>query len=214
MNNKPIATAWIILLQMILVVLFTSMNTSHAEQVTTTVLQSKSKKIQIALHTPRYFGYTAGDTIQHMIDISMPSGSDINTHHIPAKGAISDWLDVIDVQLHKQSSTQSTLRIQYQVAKSVKTTELLEIPAFKISLGQQPEVDSITVPAWTFSYSTIVPSRMSDAEITPQPAQQPVLLTTQPMFGKMLIYLFATATCLGYLLWRRGYWRFQAKKTL
>ncbi len=186
---------------------------SHAQQSTISTIQSKNKNIQLSLETPRNFGYTAGDIIQHRIDISIPSGTDLNTNYLPARGLLLDWLDVIDVEIIKQSNSQYNINIFYQVSKQVKETELLEIPMFQIAAIDGTETESITVPAWQFSYYSLIPSRISDAAIIAQSAQKPEALPIQPVVMRLFTSLGAALLCLAYILWRRGSLQFWSRKT-
>jgi|GEM_PF-2391474 len=212
-NDNPRLFRCLIAFQLVFAISFFKFEDSVAEQLTTTVYQSNSKHIQVTRQTPRYFGYSAGDVIRHRFKITIPPGATLNTSRLPKTGTVSDWLEVIDAQLDQQSDRHYTLRVQYQVAKSVKTTELLKIPAFQISTGNAPEADSLTVPAWEFSYHTIIPTRISDSELIAQPAQAPEKLPVRAVVARMLLALLTAIICMGYLLWRAGKLRLWSSKT-
>ncbi len=186
-------------------VLLLTVSISYAGQRTETIIQSKSKRIQASLQTPRQFGYSAGDLIQHQIHITIPPGTELNTNQLPSPGPALEWLDVIDVQVKTLASNQFKLNIQYQISKSARMTEWLEIPEFLLSAGTESSLDTIVIPAWKFSYSSIIPTRLIDADITIRPPRQPIALEEQAIFFRMLSFLTGMLICLGYIVWRRGY---------
>jgi mxaA protein len=212
MINQLISIHKIIARLILFPVVLLSIQFSYAQQSITTI-QSKSKRIELSLETPRNFGYTAGDVIQHRIHITIPSGTSLNTNNLPSNGVYLDWLDVLDVQVNELSGREYNISVDYQFSKKVKETEWLEIPAFQLGANDGSEVDRITVPTWRFSYNSIIPSHIRDTEIIAQPAQQPLALPVQPIMMQLLAYVIAMLLCLAYLLWRRGNLQFWSRKT-
>ena len=210
---NTVSTRYIILTLIVFSALFIRVEVSHAQQTRTTTIQSISKRIQLTLETPRDFGYSAGDIIEHKLHINIPSATSLNTNNLPASGALLDWLDVTDVQVVKQSANQYTIIINYQVSKQVKETEWLEIPMFTLGATDQTEIDSINVPAWRFSYYSLIPTRINDAEIIIQPAQKPETLAIQPLIVRLITYLATALLSMAYILWRRGSLQFWSRKT-
>lgn len=210
MINQLISTPKVIALLILFPVLLLNIEFSHAQQSIITI-QSNSNRIELSLETPRNFGYTAGDVIQHRIHITIPSGTTLNTNNLPSNGVYLDWLDVLNVHVNKQSSREHNIRVDYQLSKKVKETEWLEIPGFQLGANDGSEVDGITVPSWRFSYNTIIPSHIRDAEIIAQPAQQPQALPVQPIMMRLLAFVFAMLMCFAYLLWRRGNLQFWSR---
>jgi hypothetical protein len=210
---KALLSRYIVLILILFSALLFRVEVSHAQQTSTTTIQSVSKRIQLTLETPRDFGYSAGDIIAHKLYISIPSGTSLSTNHLPATGALLDWLDVIDVQVISQSANQYQITINYQVSKQVKETEWLEIPMFILGTTDQSEIDSLTVPAWRFSYYSLIPTRINDAEIILRSAQKPEVLAIQPVALQLITYLAAALLCMAYILWRRGSLQFWSRKT-
>ncbi|MCH9698065.1 MAG: hypothetical protein K0U68_08185 [Gammaproteobacteria bacterium] len=204
MNHKLIPCHPCLRKTLIGLILTLALTMAHASE-QTLVSSSANQQLKLTLLTPRPFGYHAGDIIAHRIHIQHPFGADLDTTQIPGPGPLSDWLDIVRVNVQDLSSTEKQLLIAYQVAKSVKTSEWLEIPSFRINLQSGSNDDTASVPAWKFAYSTVIPTSTRDSEIVAQPPQPLESLSTQPTLRKLLIYAIGAALSVMYFLWRQGH---------
>ncbi len=211
--NRSLPIHCIAVTLILCIALLFGVESSYAQQSRITTIQLSSKNIKLELETPRNFGYSAGDIIEHRIDIRIPSGTELNTNNLPASGSLLEWLDVVNAQTIKLSNNRYKITIQYQVYKQVKETELLEIPMFQLATTDETEIESVTIPAWQFSYHALIPSHINDNEIFAQPAQKPAALPIQPIVTQLFIYLGAALLCLAYILWRRGSLQLWSRRT-
>lgn len=169
--------------------------------------------VAVELQTPPPFGYGVGSVIRHQVELFVSAPWQLDIAQLPTSGPLNRWLEIRDFayeQWQESAGVRYRLRIDYQIFPSLHQATVLEIPSLPLTLttsaGKQ---QSLSLPAWSFTASPLIPPQWSDAQVDIRPLWQPqaVDLTTHWQrlsgigVGLLLVGLILAWHCR--LPWRR-----------
>ncbi|MGR9115278.1 MAG: hypothetical protein ACU85E_05895 [Gammaproteobacteria bacterium] len=161
--------------------------------------------VKIKLQTPRNYGYSLGDQITLIAQISTPLFYSLETGFLPKPGPVTDWLQLISIAPIDASSDQDyALAITYQVFKSVPVPTDLTLPPLPLRFKHQGKSLIQMLPPWSFSYNPLIPKNKNENQIEPEPEIPPMPLTTHDSVKKLAYLVAAISGLLFYIIWFYG----------
>ncbi|HLU15073.1 MAG TPA: hypothetical protein VKZ71_04510 [Burkholderiaceae bacterium] len=127
--------------------------------------------ILVNMETPRSVGWMHGDVIVHHLDIESPPNARLHRASLPPAGPLNYWLDLRSVSLdakEKRRGNQYRLTLEYQTFYVPLDVNVREIPPVTLQFGQDGEtLQTLTLPAWTFSMSPLRPVSLTRSASLP-----------------------------------------------
>ncbi len=161
--------------------------------------------IEIELDTPRNYGYSLGDKITLTAHIGVPLFYKLESGFLPAPGPINEWLKLVSIEsIPLKPDKDYSLAVTYQVFKIVRATEELTIPPLPIRFMHRGKPETVTLPAWTFSYHPLIPANKADSSIEPEPESPPQLINSTSHNRALTYLLGVSSILLFYIVWFYG----------
>lgn len=159
----------------------------------------------IDVRTPRTFGYTIGDKIQHEMTLSLRAPYEFDEDTLPESGRLNRWLEISAAAVTMQKSAGlNTYRItiDYQIFNAAEKLTSVTIPQLEFILSGGANPLPVFIPEWTFSVAPIA-TPSARPELSLQPDRRPAPIDT----GARNIRLWISAMLLAGLLAYLAYWR-------
>lgn len=161
--------------------------------------------IQIDLITPHRYGYSLGDKITLTAQIKTALFYRLEIGFLPKPGPLNGWLELSAItDAQPAAGYDYALTITYQLFKSVPNPTELTLPPMPLHFKHQSESLIENVPAWTFSYTPLIPKSIADADLEPEPEMPPELLDNGALSVRLAYLLAAISVLSFYIVWFYG----------
>lgn len=149
---------------------------------------------QLALQTPRPFGYVIGDVIHHRIIIELDAGWQLQHQSIPQVSTLNRWLELRSVNLSQQTNETTvrySLALDYQIFYAPQAVKTLVIPAFKLLAQRNDESIELAIEPWYFTTAPIrdLAVMNKDGSDYKRPDDAPNALAIIPHYQKLALFI-------------------------
>lgn len=114
---------------------------------------------ELAVTTPRPFGYVIGDTIEHRASLVLDPGFDLDPGSIPKPGRATRWLALNESVLEsdeRNGTSRHTVRLRYQIVNAAQSVVGAGTPPISLRvLGPEGDLP-VVIPAWGFTFGPVV----------------------------------------------------------
>jgi mxaA protein len=165
-------------------------------------LHAQSTVRELAVTTPRSFGFVIGDRIVHDVVLELRARFDLDPDSLPRKGRLTRWLTLNDVVLRRERRGRAMryeIKLVYQVVNATQAVLGAATPLQSLRvLG--PDGDfPVVVPAWGFTIGPIVGAEERPPGTLPQlqPAELPPPIPTAARRARLVILAAIAAMLFG-----------------
>ena len=125
----------------------------------------------LTVTTPRPFGYTIGDTIEHQVSLILHAGFELDSASIPEPGRASRWLTLDEAVLEgdaRNGTSRYSIRLRYQVVNAASGVIGAGTPPVSLRILGPEDDFPVIIPSWGFTIGPIVtpedrsPGRLPD----------------------------------------------------
>lgn len=152
-------------------------------------LSQAAPPVAIEFNPPPPFGYGVGSVIYHQVELFTPAPWQLDIAQLPTPGLLNHWLELRDFAYEKRQESRGNyyrLKISYQIFPALHQAQTLEIPSLPLTLiTPAKEQQTISLPAWSFTVTPLIPPQWSDAEVKIRPLWQPQAIDLTPHWQRL-----------------------------
>ena len=113
----------------------------------------------LTVATPRQFGYTIGDPIEHRVLLVLHPGFELDPASVPEPGRIGRWLALNEAGIEGKAEGDAfrhTIRLRYQIVNAAPNVVGTSTPPVRLRvIGPEGDLP-VVIPAWGFTIGPIV----------------------------------------------------------
>jgi mxaA protein len=131
----------------------------------------------VELHTPRAFGYFAGDIVRLEVVLTTGPESRLSTASLPHPRAIHHWLDLHAVSTEEEaadSGRRYRIRLDYQLLDAPLEAAERTIPPVTLKVEGPSGLSDASVPAWTLLMAPLRGALPAPAAMMPDATPHPI----------------------------------------
>lgn len=182
---------------------------------TTTPVRGDVAVQRLDLDTPRTFGYTIGDRIEHVVTLELHPAFELDERTLPERGRITRWLTLHESAIEnsaRRDGVRHVVRLRYQVVNAADRVIGTGTPPHSLRVLGPDGSFPVVIPAWGFTIGPII-APQERAEGGPpmlQPAAPPPPVPIAAHAARVAGLAGVAVALLAMLAWRHlgpGRWR-------